>query len=55
MLYLCRSRINVPRDRRLGNLPTSMMQSVARGRGQLELRFRYFEPEEKYFELTHRW
>jgi hypothetical protein len=22
---------------------------------QLELRFRYFEPEEKYFAVTHRW
>jgi len=52
MLYSCRSRINVPRDRRLGNLPTSMLQLVAETR--LEQGFRYFEPEEKYFAVTHR-
>src|SRR5690349_10762354 len=52
MLYLCRSRINVPRDRRLGK-SSHLNVAVSSPRPKARARFRYFEPEEKYFAVTH--
>lgn len=54
MLYSCRSRINVPRDRRLGKSShLNVAVSCREAKRELE-RFWFFEPRRGFWSSTHR-
>jgi hypothetical protein len=54
MLYSCRSRINVPRDRRLGK-SSHLNVAVSCREADRELeRFRFFEHRRGFWSSTHR-